>query len=241
MSGLGGIDVGAGAPPEAAAVLSDDALALVARLHRDFEPRRQQLLEARAKRRARIAAGEELDFLERTRAIREGDWTVAPAPAVLRDRRVEITGPTDRKMVINALNSGASGFMADFEDANSPTWANMIGGQRNLIDAVAGTISLEENERRYTLDATPATLLVRPRGWHLVERGLRVGGDPVAGASMPASSSFTTPARCWRTEPPLRSTCPSSRAISKRGSGATCSPRSRTRWDWTGEAFASRS
>jgi len=186
VSGLGGIDVGAGAPPEAAAVLSDDALALVARLHRDFEPRRQQLLEARAKRRAGIAAGEELDFLERTRAIREGDWTVAPAPAVLRDRRVEITGPTDRKMVINALNSGASGFMADFEDANSPTWANMIGGQRNLIDAVAGTISLEENERRYTLDATPATLLVRPRGWHLVERGLRVGGDPVAGALVDA-------------------------------------------------------
>ena len=115
--------------------------------------------------------------------MREGDWTVSPPPPALRNRRVEITGPTDAKMVINALNSGSTGFMADFEDANSPTWANMVGGQANLIDAVRGTLEFDDEEKgkHYRLNDETATLLVRPRGWHLVERHLEVDGAPVAG------------------------------------------------------------
>ena len=158
------------APAPAAGVLTDDALAFLGALHERFEPRRRELLDARALRRARIAAGETLDFLPDTRDIREGDWQVAAAPPALQDRRVEITGPVDRKMVINALNSGAAGFMADFEDSNSPTWENMAGGQVNLIDAVRGTIEHEENGKEYRLEEDTATLLVRPRGLHLPER-----------------------------------------------------------------------
>src|SRR5437764_7504133 len=117
-----------------------------------------------------------LDFLSETREVREGDWQVAPVPPPLQDRRVEITGPTDRKMVINALNSGARGFMADFEDALSPTWSNLVGGQVNLIDAIEGTIEYEEDGRTYRLNEETATLLVRPRGWHLVDRHVTVDG-----------------------------------------------------------------
>ena len=164
-------------------VLSDEALAFVGELHERFEPTRQDLLRRRAERRARFVAGETLDFLEETREVRDGDWRVAPPPADLQDRRVEITGPTQRKMVINALNSGARGFMADFEDSNSPTWANMIGGHVNLADAIARTIEFESPDgRQYRLDDEVATLLVRPRGWHLPERHLLVDGDPIAGA-----------------------------------------------------------
>ncbi|MBV9213257.1 MAG: malate synthase A [Actinobacteria bacterium] len=163
-------------------ILSDDALRFVGELHERFDARRRQLLASRAERVARWNAGELPDFLPETREVREGDWQVAPAPAALRDRRVEITGPTDRKMVINALNSGARGFMADFEDALSPTWSNVIGGQANLIDAIEGTISFEGDDgREYRLAEETATLLVRPRGWHLVDRHLTVGGEPVAG------------------------------------------------------------
>jgi malate synthase len=164
-------------------VLTADALEFVAELQGRFGPRRAELLKAREARRARLLDGEMLAFLPDTRAIREGDWRVEPVPADLAQRWVEITGPTDRKMVINALNSGADGFMADFEDANSPTWRNMVSGHLNLRDAIDGTISYDSADgRRYELAPNPATLLVRPRGWHLPERHLLVGGEPVSGA-----------------------------------------------------------
>jgi malate synthase len=175
------------APAPAAGVLTDDALAFLGALHERFEPRRRELLDARAQRRARIAAGETLDFLADTEDIRKGDWQVAPAPPALQDRRVEITGPVDRKMVINALNSGARGFMADFEDSLSPTWANVVEGQVNLTDAIEGTIEFTGDDgREYRLGDEVATLLVRPRGWHLVEKHVRVDGEPVAGAFVDA-------------------------------------------------------
>ncbi|HEX7152195.1 MAG TPA: malate synthase A [Thermoanaerobaculia bacterium] len=162
------------------AVLSAEALQFVALLQREFNPRREELLAAREARKQRLDAGELPDFLPETREIREGDWTVAPIPADLRDRRVEITGPVDRKMIINALNSGANVFMADFEDANSPTWANNVEGQLNLRDAVRRTISFDSGARQYQLNEKIATLLVRPRGWHLVEEHLHVDGQPVS-------------------------------------------------------------
>ncbi len=163
--------------------LTPDALRFVAELHRELDAPRRALLERRRERQAELDAGGSLAFLDDTRDVREGDWTVPPAPADLQDRRVEITGPTDRKMMINALNSGASGFMADLEDSNSPTWSNMIGGQLNLIDAVRGSIEHEGPDgRHYELGEETATLLVRPRGWHLQERNIVVDGEPVAGA-----------------------------------------------------------
>ena len=162
-------------------VLTADALAFVARLHHEFDRTRRELLAARAERQQELDAGGTLGFLPQTEDLRADDWTIAPEPDALCNRRVEITGPTSRKMVINALNSGATGFMADFEDSNSPTWANMIGGQVNLADAVRGTIEHDENGKHYELDDEVATLLVRPRGWHLVERHLLVDGEPVAG------------------------------------------------------------
>jgi malate synthase len=161
-------------------VLTGDALGFVADLERTFGPRRRELLEARRERRARWSAGETLDFLPETRELREGDWTVAPPPADYRDRRVEITGPVDRKMIINALNSGARGFMADFEDSLSPTWTNVADGQVNLIDAIEGTISYDAPDgRHYELGEQTATLLVRPRGWHLHEKHVMVDGDAI--------------------------------------------------------------
>jgi malate synthase len=166
-------------------VLTPEALEFVAGLQREFEPTRQELLQKRAERRAELEAGGTLDFLDSTREIREDDsWVVAAAPNDLMDRRVEITGPTQRKMVINALNSGARGFMADFEDSNSPTWLNMIEGHVNLIDAIEGTIEFtqEEDGKKYRLGDEVATLLVRPRGWHLPEKHLTVDGEPIAGA-----------------------------------------------------------
>ncbi len=164
----------------AAEILTPEALAFVATLQRRFNPERERLLAARMERQARLDAGERPDFLEETREIRESEWQVAAAPADLQDRRVEITGPVDRKMVINALNSGARVFMADFEDANSPTWANNVEGQVNLRDANEGTISLDTGEKRYELGDDPAVLVVRPRGWHLLERHVQVDGAPVA-------------------------------------------------------------
>src|SRR3954451_11010754 len=165
-------------------VLTPDALEFVAGLHREFEGTRQDLLRRRAERMAELRNGGSLDFLGETRAIREDDsWTVAPAPQDLQDRRVEITGPTQRKMVINALNSGARGFMADFEDSNSPTWSNMIEGQMNLIDAIERTITFTQDDgEEYRLNDEVATLLVRPRGWHLPEKHLELGGKPTSGA-----------------------------------------------------------
>jgi malate synthase len=168
--------------PDEAGVITPEALDLVVALHREFRDRREELLLARAERQKRIDAGELPDFLEATRSIREGDWRVAPVPADLQDRRVEITGPAgDRKMVINAFNSGARIYMADFEDANSPTWANVVGGQQNLTDAIERTISLEQGEKSYSLNDEVAVLLVRPRGWHLQERHVLVDGEHVSG------------------------------------------------------------
>jgi malate synthase len=166
----------------AAEILTPDALAFVAELHHRFNGDRERLLSARRERQARLDAGERPEFLEETRELRESDWRVAPAPPELQDRRVEITGPVDRKMVINALNSGARVFMADFEDANSPTWANNVEGQVNLRDANERTISLDTGEKRYELGDSPAVLVVRPRGWHLVERHVLVGDEPVSGS-----------------------------------------------------------
>ena len=177
MIGATGIEI-AGPPQERQdEVLTEGALSLLARLHGELDGRRRELLERRAERQAELDAGATLEFVTAPE-----DFTVAPVPDALQDRRVEITGPTSRKMVINALNSGARGFMADFEDANSPTWSNMIGGQANLADAVRGEIEHEEGGKRYELADDPAVLLVRPRGLHLPERHLTVDGEPVAGA-----------------------------------------------------------
>src|SRR5437870_2354163 len=165
-------------------IVSPDALAFVAKLQRAFGNRREEYLQHRQDRQAALDRGEALDFLPETKSIRERDWTCAPIPADLRDRRVEITGPVDRKMIINALNSGAQVFMADFEDANSPTWANVVGGQANLIDAVRRTISFvqPDTRRRYELNARTSTLMVRPRGLHLSERHCLVDDRPVPGS-----------------------------------------------------------
>ncbi|MEU6171534.1 malate synthase A [Streptantibioticus parmotrematis] len=176
---------GAETVPRAEEVLTPEALAFLGELHRRFAPRRAELLARRAERRAEIARTGTLDFLPETAAVREGDWRVAPAPAALDDRRVEITGPTDRKMTINALNSGARVWLADFEDASAPTWANVVGGQINLIDAYERRIDFGTPEgKTYALrpDAELATVVMRPRGWHLDERHLRVDGEPVPGA-----------------------------------------------------------
>jgi malate synthase len=165
-------------------ILTPEALAFVAGLHRRFDARRRELLAARVERQARFDAGELPDFLPETADIRESDWTVAPIPADLQDRRVEITGPVDRKMIINALNCGAKVFMADFEDATSPTWANVIEGQVNLKDRWAGDLTHVDPKsgKSYALGANPAVLKIRPRGWHLPERHMEVDGEVVSGA-----------------------------------------------------------
>jgi malate synthase len=178
-----GIQIHGPVDPALESILSPAALAFVADLHRRFNPRRQELLRARGVRQAAIDAGGDLEFLPDTREVRNAEWQVAPAPADLDDRRVEITGPCDRKMVINALNSGAKVFMADLEDASSPTWSNVVEGQQNLCDAVRRTIAFQNPDgREYRLNAETATLLVRPRGWHLDERHMTVDGEPVSGS-----------------------------------------------------------
>jgi malate synthase len=182
MTATAALAVAGPTAPRAEEVLTPEAVEFVAELERRFGARRLELLEARAARQERIDAGELPDFLPETREIRESDWTIDPVPAGLRDRRVEITGPTDRKMVINALNSRARMFMADFEDANSPTWANLVEGQANLTDAIERTIELATEKKTYRLSDETATLLVRPRGWHLPERHLLLEGEPVAGS-----------------------------------------------------------
>ncbi len=164
-------------------ILTAGSLEFVAELQRRFNARRVELLQARAARQERIEAGETPDFLAQTREIRDAAWQTAPPPPDLLDRRVEITGPVDRKMVINALNSGAQVFMADFEDANSPTWANNLDGHVNLIDAIEGTIQfVNPDGREYRLNQTTSYLLVRPRGWHLSEKHLLVDGVPISGS-----------------------------------------------------------
>src|SRR3989441_10793953 len=165
-----------------AEILTEEALDFIANLHRHFEPRRQDLLARRAARQKEFDRGKLPDFLPDTREIREGEWRMAPQPKALLDRRVELTGPTDRKMVINALNSGDSTFMANFEDANCPTWHNMMDGQINLSDAVRRTISFEQSGKQYRLRDKTAVLIPRPRGWHLDEKHLHVDGKAVSGA-----------------------------------------------------------
>jgi malate synthase len=175
-----GVEVRGPQVPQSESVLTPDALEFVAKLQREFGARREELLAKREERKKLLDAGELPDFLPGTRDIREADWQVAPIPRDLLDRRVEITGPVDRKMIINALNSGANVFMADFEDANAPTWANNIEGQFNLRDTVRRTITFDGGAKQYKLNDDTATLLVRPRGWHLVEAHLLVDGKPVS-------------------------------------------------------------
>jgi malate synthase len=178
-----GVQVMGAITAEYADILTFDALSFLAKLHRSFDARRRELLDRRAARQQELDAGKLLDFLPDTRGIRQADWNVAPVPSDLQDRRVEITGPTDRKMVINALNSGANMFMADFEDSSTPTWDNQIQGQINARDAVRGTIAFTSPEgKQYKLSDKIATLLVRPRGWHLTEKHLLVDGQPMSGS-----------------------------------------------------------
>lgn len=165
-------------------ILTPQALDFVAEIARTFGSRRDELLQRRVARQAELDAGQLPDFLPETKHIRDSEWTVAPTPADLQDRRVEITGPVDRKMVINALNSGAKVFMADFEDSSSPTWELMAGGQINMRDAVRKTISFSTPEKNYELNQDIATLLVRPRGWHLDEKHIKVDGKVIAGCFM---------------------------------------------------------
>ena len=178
-------------------VLTPEARGFLKKLALEFEPRRQQLLARRKEIQKKLDSGWLPDFLPETAATRKGDWTVAPIPKDLLDRRVEITGPVDRKMIINALNSGSNVFMADFEDSNSPTWRNNIEGQNNLRDAVRGTIEFTSPEgKRYELGGKLATLMVRPRGWHLDEKHFMVEGKPISASfSISAFSSFTMPMR----------------------------------------------
>jgi len=178
-----GVQITGRMTPEYASVLTPGALEFLAALHRQFNSRRLELLQRRIARQAELDAGNSPDFLPETLHVREANWTVAPVPADLQDRRTEITGPTDRKMVINALNSGANMYMADFEDSNTPTWDNQVQGQINMRDAVRRTIDFASAEgKQYKLNDAVATLLVRPRGWHLEEKHMSVDGKPMSGS-----------------------------------------------------------
>jgi malate synthase len=180
-----GLQINAPILPGFETVLTRPALELVAQLHRAFEPRRQQLLAARTELAKRLDAGERPNFLAETQSIRDGDWKIAPIPPALHCRRVEITGPVDAKMVINAFNSGADSYMTDFEDSNSPSWSNQVQGQINLSQAIRRTLTLEQKTaagtKTYRLNDKVATLQVRPRGWHLDEKHVRVDGQRVSG------------------------------------------------------------
>src|SRR3954468_11148803 len=181
VAAANGIEALGRSSPEFATILTPEALAFVEKLERKFGARRHELLARRAARQKEFDAGRLPDFLPETKEIRASEWRIAAQPKDMLDRRVEITGPTDRKMVINALNSGASTFMADFEDANCPTWFNMVDGQINLRDAVRRTITLEQGAKRYQLKDKTAVLIPRPRGWHLDEKHVLVDGKPVSG------------------------------------------------------------
>ncbi len=190
-----GVRIEAPLEPRFEEILTPEALAFLAGLHRRFEPRRRELLARRVARQGRIDAGERPDFLPATQAIREGEWRIATLPPALERRRVEITGPVERKMMINALNSGADAYMADFEDSNTPSWHNQVQGQVNLKDAVRGTITFESAAKLYRLNDTVATLLIRPRGWHLDERHVTVDGECVSGSLFDFALAFLHNAR----------------------------------------------
>ncbi len=181
---LPGVELLAPISQKYAAVLTPEALAFVVKLHRAFDGQRKHLLSERTARQHRLDAGEKPDFLPETAAIREEKWQISPLPQDLLDRRVEITGPVDRKMIINALNSGAKVFMADFEDSTTPTWDNLLDGQINLRDAIRRTISFEDPStgKSYKLNETLAVLFVRARGWHLEEGHILIDGDPMSGS-----------------------------------------------------------
>ncbi|HET9643783.1 MAG TPA: malate synthase A [Burkholderiaceae bacterium] len=176
-----GIEIKGPMLPDFESVLTPEALAFVAHLERTFGPRRRELLSMRATAARQFEAGERPDFLEETRPVREGDWKVAPMPPALQRRRVEISAPVDAKMIINALNSGADSYMADFEDSNSPSWTNQIQGQINLAKAIRREIQLEQGGKIYRLNDKTATLQVRVRGWHLDEKHVLIDGNPVSG------------------------------------------------------------
>ena len=178
----GGVEIHAPVSPAFAQILTTEAVAFVAKVCRRFEPRRQALLAARAARQKEFDAGKMPDFLPHTAGVRSADWKIAPQPADMLNRRVEITGPTERKMVINALNCGASVFMADFEDAQTPTWHNMIAGQINLRDAVRRSITLDQEGKKYALNDKTAVLMARPRGWHLNEKHVLIDGQQISGS-----------------------------------------------------------
>jgi malate synthase len=179
-----GVAIGGPMKPGYGKVLTPEAIDFVVELEREFRAERRRLLVRRGEIQRRLDAGWKPDFLPETKEIRDGDWRVAPIPSDLQDRRVEITGPTDRKMVINALNCGANVFMADFEDANTPTWDNLIEGQVNLSEAVRRAIAFDDPQtgRHYALNSNTAVLFVRPRGWHLPEKHVLVDGEPMSGA-----------------------------------------------------------
>lgn len=178
-----GLEIRSPVPEQYADILSPDTMQFIERLVHEFEPQWEELLRRRAERQKELDAGIFPDFLPQTKHIRQSDWTVAPIPKDLQNRRVEITGPTDRKMVINALNSGANVYMADFEDSNAPTWHNLIDGQLNLCHAVEGTISFTSPEgKQYRLNKETATLMVRPRGLHLTEKHVWMNGKPIPGS-----------------------------------------------------------
>ena len=176
-----GIDINVSVTPEQADILTTDALVLIAELARKFEPVRASLLERRVQRQRELEAGKQFDFLDETASVRNGDWKIAPQPAELQDRRVEITGPAERKMLINGLNAGAKVYMADLEDSMTPTWHNVIDAQINLRDAVNRTIEyVNPDGKTYRLDEKTSVLFVRPRGWHMVEKHMTVDGKPVS-------------------------------------------------------------
>jgi len=186
-----GMEIRADIKPGYEQILTPEALDLVVKLARAFEPRRQALLAARGERARRLDAGERPDFLPETAHVRAGDWKVAPIPKALECRRVEITGPVERKMIINALNSGADSYMTDFEDSNTPNWDNQMAGQINLRGAVRHELSLEQNGKVYKLNEKIATLVVRPRGWHLDEKHVLVDGKRVSGGISTSRCSWS--------------------------------------------------
>jgi len=228
-----GVEIKAPLQPGFEEILTPQALTLVAELQRRFNAQRHSLLEQRSDAQQALAQKGEIDFLAETSAIRQGDWTVAPLPQDLQDRRVEITGPVDRKMVINALNSGAKVFMADFEDSNSPTWENNIQGQINLRDAVNRTITFKDERKGkfYTLNEEVATLMVRPRGWHLTDKHILVDGQEVSGSIMDFALYLFHNAHTLlaRSSGPYF-TSPSWRATSKPASGMKSSSTPKARW-----------
>ena len=176
-----GMEIHADVSSEFASILTTEALAFVAKLHHSFEARRQELLQVRIEKTKRLDAGEMPSFPPETKAIREGDWKISPVPPALLCRRVEITGPVDAKMVINAFNSGADSYMTDFEDSNSPSWSNQIQGQINLKSAIRRELRFEQNGKSYALNEKIAVLQVRPRGWHLDEKHVLIDGKRISG------------------------------------------------------------